>query len=207
MVFDGETGHYANTATPAPLHLYGRTKLEGEKGALECGKKFALVLRSPLLSGNSANGDHSLHERLLAQWAQGRITPLHTDEIRQPVSASNLADAAVELCERDLSGVYHWAGADALSRFDIGKRIAEKFALDADCLIVASKLTDTTGAWKRPRDLSMDLHPLRGKLRTRVQTFDTLLDEMQIPQGLKTWYATKTNTPAPPTRLIQGQDF
>lgn len=213
MVFDGQRGHYAHTDMPAPLHppapmsLYGRVKLDGEKAVLLHGKRFAVVLRVPLLSGNSEDGTRSLHERLLARWAAGEKTPLFADEIRQPISASNLADAAVELCERDnLSGVYHWAGADALSRLEIGRRIAEKFGLSAAAYIVETTLAETGGASLRPRDLSLDLHPLRGKLRTPVQTFDTILDEMQIPASLAPWHKSQTGQ-SQIRRFVRGKDF
>ncbi|MEY4775755.1 MAG: hypothetical protein RL759_268, partial [Verrucomicrobiota bacterium] len=131
MVFDGETGRYANTATPSPLHLYGRTKAAGEVEVLKYGREHAAVIRTTLLNGNSGTGDRGLHERLFKDWAAGKQTPLFTDEIRQPVSLSNLADAAVELCERpNLSGVYHWAGLEPLSRYDMGVKVAEHFGLD-----------------------------------------------------------------------------
>ncbi|MDR2863369.1 MAG: SDR family oxidoreductase [Puniceicoccales bacterium] len=207
MVFDGQHGHYAHTARPAPINLYGETKLAGEKEVLQYGRAFAVVLRLPVLSGNSAQGDHSLHERLLSEWVQGRKIPLYTDEICQPADVGNIAEAMVELCERDnLSGVYHWAGADALSRHEIGSRIAGHFGLDPDEVTLPVTRADLPPHEWRPRDLSLDLHPLRGKLKTRVQTFDEVLAAMQMPVRFADWHHSKTGRRTV-QRLVRGVDF
>src|SRR5919197_512927 len=47
FVFDGARGQpYAPEDQPAPLGVYGRTKLEGERAALSCSRGQALVLRT-----------------------------------------------------------------------------------------------------------------------------------------------------------------
>lgn len=207
MVFDGDKGNYEHTDKPIPLNLYGQTKLLAEKDVLQFGKNHAVALRVPVLSGNTPAGGKSLHERLFVQWAAGKTTPLYTDEIRQPLSASNLADVLVELCERDnLSGVYHWAGAEALSRFEIGRRIAAHFGLDPDKVISPTTHAAATTPLRRPRDLSFILHPLQGKLKTRVQSFDEILSEMQVPPGCAAWHAVTTGR-STVRRLVKGVDF
>ncbi len=207
MVFDGDKGRYEHTDKPLPLHLYGQTKLLGEREVLKFGKTHAVVLRTTPVSGNSPTGDKGLHERLLREWAAGKVTPLFTEEIRQPVEVTNLADCVIELCERDnLSGVYHWAGEDALSRHEIGVRICEKLGLNPADHIRAVTYADAPGMGRRPRDLSFILHPLQGKLRTRVQSFDTILDAMSVPADLTAWYAAATGRSVV-RRLVKGVDF
>jgi dTDP-4-dehydrorhamnose reductase len=207
MVFDGEAGRYQHTDVPSPLHLYGKTKAAGEIEVLKYGREHAAVIRTTLINGNSPKGDRGLHERLFRDWVAGRPTSLFTDEIRQPVALSNLADVAVELCERsNLSGVYHWAGADALSRHQMGVRIAEHFGLDTDNLIVASLRSTAPNLGTRPRDLSLQLHPLAGKLKTPVQAFDAQLGELRVPRGCEDWYERETGRKV--VRLIEkGIDY
>ena len=207
MVFDGETGRYQHTDQPRPLHRYGLTKAAGEVEVLKFGREQAAVIRTTLLNGNSPNGRRGLHERLFIDWAAGKTTTLFTDEIRQPVGLTNLADVAVELCERNnLSGVYHWAGAESLSRHAIGVRLAEYFALDPSRLINASERSAVPNLGARPRELSMQLHPLAGKLRTQAQTFDEQLGELRIPRGCEDWYEKETGRKV--VRLLEkGIDF
>ena len=207
MVFDGDKGRYEHTDKPLPLHLYGQTKLLGEREVLKFGKSHAVVLRTTPVCGNSPAGDKSLNERLLRDWAAGKVTPLFTEEIRQPVEVTNLADAIVELCERDnLSGVYHWAGEEALSRYEIGRRICEKLGLTPENHIRPATYAEVPNLGRRPRDLSFILHPLQGKLRTRVQSFDTILDAMTVPADLATWYALATGRTIV-RKLVKGVDF
>lgn len=208
MVFDGDKGSYEHTDMPLPRNLYAQTKLLGERETLKFGKANAVVVRTTLLSGNTPAGTKSLHERLFSAWARGEKTPLFEEEIRQPVSASNLADVLVELCERpNLSGVYHWAGGEKLSRWEIGTRIARRFGLPAEKFIEKANYGNVPGAAEsRPRDLSFILHPLAGKLKTRVQTFDEILEEMSVPAGCERWYEAETGHKVV-RRLVKGVDF
>jgi dTDP-4-dehydrorhamnose reductase len=207
MVFDGEAGRYANTSSPAPLHLYGRTKAAGEVEVLKYGREHAAVIRTTLLNGNSGTGDRGLHERLFKDWAAGKRPTLFTDEIRQPVALSNLADAAVELCERpNLSGVYHWAGLEALSRHEIGVKVAEHFGLDPEKFVQPAVRADAPSLGLRPRDLSLQLHPLAGKLKTPAQPFADQLNELRVPRGSEDWYEKETGRKV--VRLLEkGIDF
>ncbi len=207
MVFDGQKGRYEHTDLPRPLNHYAQTKAEGEKEVLQYGREHAAVIRTALLNGNSFRGTKSLHERLFHEWSKGRKTNLFTDEIRQPVSVSNLADMAVELCERpNLSGVYHWAGAEPLSRYAIGLKIAEHFGLDAQKLIQAGERGEVTKHDNRPQNLSMLLHPLAGKLRTPAQSLADQLGELRVPRGCEDWFEQETGQKV--VRLLQkGIDF
>ena len=207
MVFDGDKGWYEHTDKPMPLHLYGQTKLMGEREVLKFGKTHAIALRTTIVSGNSTTGDKGLHERMLHDWAAGKVTPLFTEEIRQPVEVTNLADVVIELCERDnLSGVYHWAGSEALSRYEIGRRICEKLGLVPENYIRPVTYEEMPNLGKRPRDLSFVLNPLQGKLRTKAQNFDTILHAMLVPRELNTWYAMASGRQVV-TRLVKGVDF
>lgn len=207
MVFDGERGSYGSTDQPNPLHHYGKTKALGEVETLKYGREHAAVIRTSLLNGNSPSGERSIHERLMRDWSAGNTATLYTDEIRQPVSVSNLADVAVELCERpNLSGVYHWAGLAPLSRFEIGQAIATHFGLDPIKYIKSGKRSDHPSPSQRPRDLSLQLHPLAGKLRTPAQPFVDQLSELRVPKGLESWYENETGLKV--VRLLEkGVDF
>lgn len=206
-VFDGVAGAYQPTDHPAPLNLYGETKAAAEIEVLRYGREHAVVLRTSPIIGNSPGGDRGLHERLFAAWKEGRTTPLFTDEIRQPVEVSNLADVTIELCERpNLSGLYHWAGTEAMSRHAIGLRIAQHFGLEADTLIRPLSRAEVPSAAARPRDLSLRLHPLAGKLRTTAQSFDEQLAQLRIPRGSEAWYEQKTGRKVV-RRLEKGIDF
>ncbi|HEY0947050.1 MAG TPA: sugar nucleotide-binding protein [Opitutaceae bacterium] len=195
QVFAGDRAPYGITAPPAPLNLYGRQKLESERVVLRGAPEFAAVVRAPLLGGNSPGGRRSLHERLFADWAAGRVPRLYTDEIRQVCSAENLAEVLVELCERPaLLGVFHWAGAEGLSRYELGQRIRAhfKFTEAQAPLVAVSRADDPAVAAKRQADLRLDLAPLAGTLKTQPETFAQQLEQLVIPPPCRAWYLALT---------------
>lgn len=206
-VFDGVAGGYQHTDRPAPLNLYGETKAAAEIEVLRYGREHAAVIRTSPIIGNSLGGDRGLHERLFASWKAGKPASLFTDEIRQPVEVSNLADVTVELCERsNLSGIYHWAGTEAMSRHEIGVRIARHFGLEADKFVRPISRAEVPAANTRPRDLSLRLHPLAGKLRTPAQSFEEQLAQLRVPRGCEDWYEQETGRKVV-RRLEKGIDF
>jgi dTDP-4-dehydrorhamnose reductase len=191
QVFAGDRPPYAVGDAPRPLNLYGRQKLESERRVREAAPDFAATVRAPLLTGNSLGGARSLHERLLADWAAGRAPRLYRDEVRQPCTAGNLAEVLLELCERqDLRGVFHWAGAETLSRAELARRIRTHFKLgpEAAPIVEIARADEPAASARRPAHLALDLKPLAGVLKTPIETFDAQLDQLILPPPVRAWY-------------------
>jgi dTDP-4-dehydrorhamnose reductase len=186
MVFDGHSeAPYRSTDMPAPTTLYGQTKLLAERETLHHNPEDPIVLRIPILMGNSPSGKRSVHEKLLAAIAAGETPKLFCDEIRQPCSASNVAEVLLELTERrDLHGIFHWAGADTLSRFEMGQRILKHFGLPLDSVRSICKSDDREFA-SRPSNLTFNLHPIVSKLKTKPATFEEQLEELTYVEPLR----------------------
>lgn len=188
QVFDGTRAPYGPSDPTTPQNLYGRQKAESEVRVHAAAPELAVTLRLPLLNGNAPSGRRSLHERLFALWAEGQPARLFTDEIRQPAGADNVAEAVVELCERtDLNGIHHWAGDDPVSRFELGRRVLERFGLPAD-FVVPSSRSDVPGGGDRPADLSLDLGSLAGILKTPVENLGDQIDRLKVPAPYRDWF-------------------
>ncbi len=188
QVFDGKGAPYGIGDAPNPNSQYAVQKLESEKKVAAINPEFASIVRIPLLNGNSLSGKRSLHEQLFRSWSQGLATPLFEDEIRQPCLTGNLADALVELCERnDLQGLLHWAGETRLSRYEMGIQILDHFKLPHDLVKRTTRDSDPRFA-HRQADLSLDLQPMEGKLKTRPQAFQDQLDALNVPPPCRDWY-------------------
>lgn len=204
-VFDGTRAPYRTTDMPNPQSPYARLKAESEKQVLKFGGYESTVLRLSVANGNSLAGNRSLHEKLFHRWMAGEQTVLYTDEIRQPCLADNVGDLLVELCERpNLHGLFHWAGADALSFYEIGRRIAAHFGLPESLVTAGTQPADPA---RRRGDLSLVLDPLEGKVKTRPLPFDEQLAFLNVPEACRTWYEKTANKPLPPRRLVKGVDF
>lgn len=179
MVFDGRSEvPYRSTDMPAPTNLYGQTKLMAEREVLEHNPEDPVVLRIPILMGNSPGGQRSVHEKLIAAIHAGQRPKLFCDEIRQPASVENVAEVMLELSERrDLHGLFHWAGSETLSRFEMGQRILKHFGMDLNAIESASQ-KDEPGQADRPANLTFNLHPIVSKIKTRSLDFEAQLEEL-----------------------------
>ena len=192
QVFDGASDTpYAADGRMSPINLYGRQKVASETEVTANAGPLAVTLRAPLLMGNSAAGQRSLHERLFADWAAGRTPTLFTDEIRQSCTAENLAEVIVELCERrDVHGVQQWAGAEPISRHALGLRVRERFKLSEPQapLVAVTRAQKPELSRLRQASLKLAIGPLAAKLKTRAQTIAEQLDELQVPAPFRDWY-------------------
>ena len=188
QVFDGKNTPYFPTDPVCPINLYGQQKVVSEQQVESFAPETTTIIRLPLLTGNSLTGLHSLHEKLFAQWAIGKKTPLFADEFRQPCSAENVSEVIVELCERvDLKGKFHWAGAETLSRLEVGTQILKHFKLPETLIEESSQKTVTETTPRQP-DLSLKCEALTQKLKTQPQTLSEQLELLNVPKPFQAWY-------------------
>jgi dTDP-4-dehydrorhamnose reductase len=196
QVFDGrQRGPYHEEDPVSPLSLYGRQKVASELATQQAAPKSAVIIRAPLLMGDSPTGTRAVHERLLAAWSRAETARLFTDELRQPCTAENLADVMVEITERpDLQGIYHWAGLDLVSRYELGILVREHFKLrDEDSPIKGVARADALDATqKRPASLPLDCTKLTSRLKTRAQTIRQQLESLRVPTPCRKWYLGRT---------------
>lgn len=122
LVFDGKQGHYREEDSVNPLIVYAETKVLAEQRVLR--HPGHIVIRTSLNAGKSPTGDRGLDEQMLNAWRSGATLRLFTDEYRCPIPASVTARAACELLQSGAGGVYHVAGAERLSRWDLGCLLA-----------------------------------------------------------------------------------
>ena len=190
QVFDGENAPYTIGSIPSPINLYGRQKVESER-LVRSADGTAAIVRAPLLLGNSLSGRRSVHEKLFELWSGGGISRLYLDEYRQVCSAGNLAAALLELAtQRGLSGVFHWAGAEVCSRYELGLRVAARFNVPATH-VASVRRTDTPAiSARRPANLALDLAPLSRELGVQPPTVDEVLQELVVPEFFRRWLKT-----------------
>ncbi len=186
QVFDGTRAPYGVGDPVNPLNVYARLKAESERVVCAAAPEQVAVVRAPLLMGNSPGGRRSVHERLLLDWSEGRVARLFTDEIRQVAMADNLAGVLVELCaRRELCGIFHWAGAEPVSRHWLGQAVAARFGIAAEGRIAAAQLLGTELVATRPADLRLDLRPLTELLVVKPEALGAQLARLVVPEALR----------------------
>jgi dTDP-4-dehydrorhamnose reductase len=126
LVFDGHQGNYLETDQVNPLTCYGETKAAAEKIVLQNPRH--LVVRTSINGGVSASGQRAFNEQLRAALqASGQGMTLFADEFRCPIPAVETARAVWELAQKNCAGLYHVAGADKLSRWQIGQLLVRRW--------------------------------------------------------------------------------
>ncbi len=135
-VFDGERGSYTEDDQPNPLSVYARTKLEGEQGVLAA-NSHALVIRVNFY-GFSLSGSRSLAEFFLYNLLEGKPVKGFTDVHFCPLYVGDLAQVMFAMLDKKLSGLYHVVSPECLSKYDFGRRIADRFELDGSLIAPVS---------------------------------------------------------------------
>ena len=125
LVFDGLAGNYDESARVNPPSVYGRTKAEAERIVLANPRHT--VLRLGLNAGVSATRDRAFNETMRRACERGEALNLFTDEFRCPIPAVVTARAIWELANQNCAGLFHLAGAERLSRFEIGELLAARW--------------------------------------------------------------------------------
>ena len=147
LVFDGHSGNYDESAPVNPLGVYGETKAAAERIVLANPRH--LVIRTSLNGGTSFTGDRGFNEKLRRAWQAGRTPVLFTDEFRNPIPAVETVRAVWELVQQNQTGLFHVAGSERLSRWQIGRLIAARWPQLHPQLKSAS-LKDYRGAPRAP---------------------------------------------------------
>jgi len=161
VVFGGSDRPYDETAPTDPVSPYGEAKVAAERAVLDTCDD-AVVARTSLILGDGA----SQHEELVRRLAAGSDGALFEDERRCPVHVEDLARALVELAEGDAQGILHVAGADGMSRHELGRLIACRDGLDPDVLRATTR---AALAVPGPVDVRLDSSRAAALLSTRLR--------------------------------------
>jgi dTDP-4-dehydrorhamnose reductase len=131
-VFDGRKGTpYVEDDEVAPLNVYGRSKLAGERGVRAANPRHVVLRTSWVYSPYRKNFVRTIL-RLAAE--RDRLT-IVADQRGCPSAAADIARACLDIAmccasdpERAPYGVYHFAGAGDATWFDFAKAIIEMSA-------------------------------------------------------------------------------
>lgn len=167
LIFDGQKGNYVETDAPNPMSVYAETKVLAERHVLR--NPHHTVVRTSLNAGPSLQEDRGMDEQVLVALRAGKTLNLFTDEFRTPIPAQATARAVWELAKQKATGVYHVAGAERLSRWQIGELICERFPRFRN-QIVASSLKTYQGAPRSP-DTSLNCSKTQARLSFALPKF------------------------------------
>jgi len=165
-------GGWREVETPAPLHQYGRSKLEMEQAVLALLPE-ALLLRCSLLWGRSRPGQNSFSGWLLRRMEEGLDVPVFRDNRRALLAVGALAEILETLLgvleaggqeARELRGPLNLGGADYLSREEFARRLWRHLGWDPALLRPLDTAEAGLGAEAPARELPLELSRLAALL-------------------------------------------
>ncbi len=182
-VFDGANeSPYTETDTPNPQSVYAQSKLLGEQNVLSANPAAAVARVN--FFGWSLSGTRSLAEFFYNKLSAGQPANGFTDVHFCPLFVGDLAQMLIGMLEKDLSGLYHVVGSEALSKYEFGRRIARQFGFDEGLIRPISVQQGGLTA-KRSPNLRLSVHKLSTALGQPIPGVSTGLTQFytQARQG------------------------
>lgn len=128
-VFDGrKQGPYVEDDEPAPLSVYGRTRLAGEQAITGANPRHIILRTGWVYSEHGRN----FVKRMLGRARDGGTIEVVADQVGSPTYTRDLGAAILDIAarlvrERDVApwGVYHIAGAGHVSWYGLAEKLFE----------------------------------------------------------------------------------
>jgi dTDP-4-dehydrorhamnose reductase len=157
FVFDGQHGPYREEdATGVPVNYYGYTKLLAEQSVM-ASPLLTSIVRTSLVYGSSLQGVR----RNIITWVKEQLEKKESikvvsDQLRTPTYVGDLAKGIIALMEEEekAKGIFHIAGKERLTPYDMALQTADFFKLDASLI----EATDAS------RFVEIATRPLKGGL-------------------------------------------
>jgi len=168
FVFDGKNGNYTETDYPNPLTVYGKSKVRAEE-AYDL-SKHCIIRTAGLFNLNQPG----FLNYVFSQFSQEQKVEAFTDVYSTPTYLPYLCKTLEEMIEKELTGLFHVAGSERVSRFEFAKLIAREFGYDENLV----QGVEAPQSFLSPRDSSLDSSKIRGLLNLEWKSLSYALEEM-----------------------------
>ena len=181
-LFDGNKPLVSEEEPPAPLNVYGETKLEAEIQVLDVCPD-ALVVRTNFYGWGHPDRT-SFTDWIIHSLQRGESIPAFYDVFFSPVLIDHLIIAVHGLVERGVSGIIHVAGDQRISKYDFALTVADIFSLDKQ-LIKKASIKKAKLLAPRPLDMSLSSQKAVSLLGRKIGNVEGGLQGLfeQLQQG------------------------
>lgn len=172
FIFDGQNGPYREEDEPAPLSIYGHSKLDAERIVINSRLSKWAIARTIIVYGIA----EGLSRSNVVLWAKGALEkgqPIKVvdDQWRMPTLAEDLADGCIRIAKRGATGIYNLSGPDGMSILELVNRVGAFFQLDTS--VVSPVKSDSLGQpAKRPPKTGFVLDKARRDLAFAPRGFE-----------------------------------
>jgi dTDP-4-dehydrorhamnose reductase len=159
---DGQGVAWREGDAPAPLNVYGESKLAGER-AVQRANGDSVVIRT---SWVYSPGKKNFVRRVLELAASGKPLSMVSDQVGSPTDAADLARATLALLQRDDregvigNQILHLAGSGSVNRAEFSRAIIEAGvharAIPHAVSIIETATSEYVAATRRPKNCVLD---------------------------------------------------
>lgn len=154
-IFDGkiEYAHEDEIDHKKPINNYGLTKLLGENAVMNLASPWS-ILRTDLTFGIHPTKRNFL-TKVYNFLSNNEDIEVPVDQFVSPTYLPNLSSMIMDALTKQITGIYHVAGTERISKYALAEMFADKIGLDKKHLRPIS-LSETNYTAKRPADSSLD---------------------------------------------------
>ncbi len=171
FVFNGRSKRpYVETDPPNPISTYGRTKLAGEQFLAQSGCRHCII-RVEWTYGSA--GNHFIG-KITQRAKEGKSLKIVDDQIGSPTATTEVARAICNLLHQQPEGIYHFANAGYVSRYQMARFIFDKFSMEVDLL--PCKTSDYDSPAARPLNSRFDCSKIEALLDESIEPWQVPLE-------------------------------
>lgn len=160
-VFDGTQGRYRESDPPAPVNVYGKSKLLGEEAAARLTNSLVLRISSPFGRGFGAR-KVQFFRFVTESLRAGKQVRALTDQTVTATFLPDLAYAVDTLVSASAHGIVHIGSKDPLSRYEFARKVAEAIHVDPDLVLPSSVSAMSQWVASRPQNTSLSVELSEG---------------------------------------------
>ena len=164
---DGQCAAWCESDAPAPLNVYGESKLAGERSVQQVNGD-GIVIRTSLVY---SAGEKNFVRRVLELAASGKPLTMVRDQVGAPTDAADLARATLALLQRgdrkEVMGnqILHLAGSGSVNRAEFSRAIIEAGVhggvIHHAVTVIETATNEYVAAARRPTNCVLDCSKAR----------------------------------------------
>jgi len=171
FVFDGKSDRaYIETDTPNAINKYGESKLAGEQLLVES-RCHHCIIRIEWTYG--LGGDNFV-TKLIKRAETGKKLKVVDDQIGSPTATTEVAKVICALLPNMPEGLFHFASAGYVSRFEMAKFVLDKLDMSVD--LSSCKTGDFASAAVRPLNSRFDCSKIKALLDEPIKPWQVPLE-------------------------------
>jgi len=171
FIFDGRSQRPYTEIDPVnPINAYGQSKLAGEQLLAQSGCRHC-ILRVEWTYGAAGS---NFVTKLIRRARTDKTVKVVDDQVGSPTATTEVSKIICLLLEKQPEGIFHFASAGYVSRYEMAGFIVDKLSMDAE--VVPCKTGEFPSPAARPLSSRFDCSKIRRLLPEPIEAWEGPLE-------------------------------